>query len=663
MATLCVKKYVMFVWGLLECLLFSGVVFGWDWLIQILKYDGYFSSFCNGTNLTEIGLSTPSVDLATLGALISARTQPPSDSKERNLPGKSVNGTVSALDGIYLDGIPTTNGPAQNGSPASPHSPYVRYFGNYTDCQEQEDQFAVIYCSMYFAMNSLTLLAGVFFDKYGTMRTRLVAVLLFTVSTLMMTFSSPGVPWLVVPALSLVALGGNMILMTNLQVANLLSSRRYTVMATYVGAHDSSAIIVLFMKLSHIGNINVQTSFMFLTISIVPLLVSTIAFLPKIRIPWPLPANYGKKRGVQVDELVLRQQQMAWQRKMSGANSKSKLKGKPHFRSTAMTSIYICSLLWFSIHRTKSVFYSKNLRTIIKSYGADEYTARTHEDYNTVVQMLGIFCAPFIGLVMDRQGVPVQGSSPYVRQMQNVMAAVFLTTFVSVLLNILSSAPLLDVQIGVFLLALILRVFTVATTAAFLTHVHFPQEHFGKLYGLTTFVAAMFGICLYPLRYALLYKLDGNPFYINVAFLCLSFLAFVHPVNIWRHCRNGWIRDMSASEMERRRKSSCADLLLAKQQLQQGSGKDMTDGSMQLLPSPSRSHGSQTVCELQPSPSKSHDNITTSTQSPTWSKQSPKRHSEAHITPTKTPEVVLTTVGCSDADIRGGDDHVDDTDL
>lgn len=168
----------MFVWGLLECLLFSGVVFGWDWLIQILKYDGYFSSFCNGTNLTEVGLSTPSGGLATLGALASARTLPPSGSRDDDLPGTKVNGTASAPYGVYLDGILTTNGPARNGlnSPASTHSPYVRYFGNYTDCQEQEDQFAVIYCSMYCAMNSLTLLAGVFFDKYGTMRTRLVAV-------------------------------------------------------------------------------------------------------------------------------------------------------------------------------------------------------------------------------------------------------------------------------------------------------------------------------------------------------------------------------------------------------------------------------------------------------------------------------------------------------
>lgn len=119
---------------------------------------------------------------------------------------------------------------------------------------------------------------------------------------------------------------------------------------------------------------------------------------------------------------------------------------------------------------------------------------------------------------------------------------------------------------------------------------------------------------------------------------------------------------MSASEMERRRKSSCADLLLAKQQLQQGSGKDMAEGSMQLLPSPSRSHGSQTACELQPSPSKSKDNIMTSGQSPALSKQCTKRLSDGHLTQTQTPEVVLTPAGGSDTDLcKNDDDDVEDT--
>ena len=42
--------------------------------------------------------------------------------------------------------------------------------------------------------------------------------------------------------------------------------------------------------------VSLQTSFMFMAVGIVPILVSTIALLPKSRIPWPLPADYGQGR-------------------------------------------------------------------------------------------------------------------------------------------------------------------------------------------------------------------------------------------------------------------------------------------------------------------------------------------------------------------------------
>ena len=70
-------------------------------------------------------------------------------------------------------------------------------------------------------------------------------------------------------------------------------------------------------QLSHEQGVDVQTSFMFLTIGLVPMLVSTVAFLPKTRVPWPLPANYGKRRNQSLDENLLRKQR-AWQRRLSG---------------------------------------------------------------------------------------------------------------------------------------------------------------------------------------------------------------------------------------------------------------------------------------------------------------------------------------------------------
>ena len=55
----------------------------------------------------------------------------------------------------------------------------------------------------------------------------------------------------------------------------------------------NSILLVFRHQATNDLGVGTQTSFMFLTIAIVPILVSTIAFLPKSRIPWPLPATYG----------------------------------------------------------------------------------------------------------------------------------------------------------------------------------------------------------------------------------------------------------------------------------------------------------------------------------------------------------------------------------
>lgn len=46
-----VRYKITLVTGLLECLCFAGVVFGWASLVFVLKTDGYFSDLC--VNVTE----------------------------------------------------------------------------------------------------------------------------------------------------------------------------------------------------------------------------------------------------------------------------------------------------------------------------------------------------------------------------------------------------------------------------------------------------------------------------------------------------------------------------------------------------------------------------------------------------------------------------------
>ena len=59
-------------------------------------------------------------------------------------------------------------------------------------------------------------------------------------------------PWLIIPAFGLLSVAGLVILVTNLQIANLFGERRYTVMATLIGAFHSSSVILACMKVRRI---------------------------------------------------------------------------------------------------------------------------------------------------------------------------------------------------------------------------------------------------------------------------------------------------------------------------------------------------------------------------------------------------------------------------
>uniref|UniRef100_A0A673AH27 Solute carrier family 43 member 3b n=1 Tax=Sphaeramia orbicularis TaxID=375764 RepID=A0A673AH27_9TELE len=50
-----VRCWLTFVTGLVECLCFAGIVFGWASLVFVLKMEGYFSSFCQ--NITEVNIT------------------------------------------------------------------------------------------------------------------------------------------------------------------------------------------------------------------------------------------------------------------------------------------------------------------------------------------------------------------------------------------------------------------------------------------------------------------------------------------------------------------------------------------------------------------------------------------------------------------------------
>lgn len=123
--------------GMLECLCFAGVMFGFASLVFVLKAEGYFSQLCSsfpGSNSSQDGTGEPG-------------------GWRRRLEQFAMVHPGLAMQFCSL--------------PPSLSSP---------DCSKQDEQFSLVFTVASFLNNFLCLLNGYLFDRFGTMATRLLAM-------------------------------------------------------------------------------------------------------------------------------------------------------------------------------------------------------------------------------------------------------------------------------------------------------------------------------------------------------------------------------------------------------------------------------------------------------------------------------------------------------
>ncbi|OXB59722.1 hypothetical protein ASZ78_012643 [Callipepla squamata] len=116
------------------------------------------------------------------------------------------------------------------------------------DCSGQDEQFSLVFTIGSFMNNFMTLPMGYVFDRFGTAVARLIAISLYTGGTLLVAFSTPDLAVLLFPAMSMLSVGGMVLILTNMQVGNLFGKYRSIIITLYNGAFDSSSAIFLIIK-------------------------------------------------------------------------------------------------------------------------------------------------------------------------------------------------------------------------------------------------------------------------------------------------------------------------------------------------------------------------------------------------------------------------------
>ncbi|NXI65931.1 S43A3 protein, partial [Anseranas semipalmata] len=403
------------------------------------------------------------------------------------------------------------------------------------DCRGQDEQFSLVFTIGSFMNNFMTLPMGYIFDRFGTTVARLIAISLYTGGTLLVAFSVPDLAVLLFPAMSMLSVGGILLILTNMQVGNLFGKYRSIVITLYNGAFDSSSAIFLIIKVLYERGLSLRAMFFFMAACSAWHLLRTLFLMPRTRIPYPLPPayNYGlqcpgrsqsyrtyeEKRPPEdegPEEVPLEPSApkgMGEDQGRSGAGA-----GVP-FWSCVLSWLFVWHVVWLSVMQLRHYLFIGTLNPLLDHLArGDDRLVSTYTNAFAFTQLCGVLCAPWNGLILDRHK---RGKAPRPDEALGVLAdlrasvlSLVVTVTQCVLFSICAAVPVLPVQFATFVLQVISRSFLYGGNAAFLA-IAFPPQHFGKLYGLAMAISALVALLQYPCITLVRGTLQGDPFYVS----------------------------------------------------------------------------------------------------------------------------------------------------
>nr|XP_057919048.1 equilibrative nucleobase transporter 1-like isoform X2 [Doryrhamphus excisus] len=407
------------------------------------------------------------------------------------------------------------------------------------DCTGQDEQFALVFTIASFLNNFLTLLNGLIFDRFGTLVARLFGLCLHTSGILMLAFSTPAMSMLLYPALSFIAVGGMMLLISNTQVANLFAAHRSTIITVYNGAFDTSSGVFIIIKFIYEAGIPLQASFLFLAACSVVHVLRTVFLFPRTFIPYPLPEHYkiscGKKRSTESE-------QVTFQTSTEDALPTEDKPGDPEktFRECVLSRLFLLLLLWLSVIQLRHYLFIGTLNpTLERLAGGDSSLVSQYINAYAFTQMCHVFCSPLNGLILDRhkRRPRVAGMSEQEADLNSAVASFFLTSVMAMVFSICAAIPVLKLQYFTFVMQVLNYAFLYGGLTSFISAV-FPTRHFGKLFGLMMALSAVFSLLQYACFAVVETVLHGNSLYVDIALTILILSSFSHPVSVLVQCRN-----------------------------------------------------------------------------------------------------------------------------
>ena len=428
-------RIIIFLIGIFEAVTWSGCIFGWPQLVQVLKMNGIYSHLCNAPVAGEI--------------------------------------TSNVSSGDPLQNEVVSIGP------------------EYLSCPAQDERYAFIYTICCVLYSTPGICIGYSLHHFGLAATRVAAGLMMTGGFLLLsaiTIETPDYLW---GGAILISIGGNTIRMAGLQFGSLFPDHTAAATSIISGIFSASAaVFILFTYGSSVG-------LSWHSMCYIYALVASFILVSTIIIPWKcIPYKNSDVDINNVDE-ESKERNMKGENTVGSIedNKADHTKEEMSLFESLYSLSYIFNVYWIFINMAGitvfATFFNSWINTISENSEEAVYYSRLY-GYSNILCVFFTFLPGFVISILTNRFK--KGTSGLADRVAEIQALALPMVLVSIAITTQFSCLLLKQSWAVYLALICLAINRPACMGVGMPFVRlrFPGYHFNRLIGLQDTLSSLF---------------------------------------------------------------------------------------------------------------------------------------------------------------------------
>ncbi|XP_073504828.1 large neutral amino acids transporter small subunit 4-like [Phyllobates terribilis] len=360
-------------------------------------------------------------------------------------------------------------------------------------------------------------------------------------------------------------LGGSCVLFSSLMLSHLLENVGSLFSALVIASFSASATIFTLIKVLYYSGVPIVPIILFYgALSCAMLLNSTLCWnltppekeednIYSVRLRLNCYEAVKKKKQPQEDKWCQKSLQLKFQDSLRDRERILSQRRALSFRRPnvaaptplleSLTSpTFLLHLLSDTTLLTWIYFYISSIDSHLQSKAEDH--GRQADLYSSVfgaLQMLGLFAAPLISILLHNHHIRKIGKKRGQNTARNPprsacsvrrLAAVYsLRTLLVICFGIICLVQSLHIQVIGFILHVVMRTSMLLVGSTLYLCV-FPGQHFGALLGINAFISSILSLVQHPIFLLVTGPLKKDPFWVHAVFLALSLVAVALPLHL-----------------------------------------------------------------------------------------------------------------------------------